>query len=296
MIAYPAPAKLNLFLQITGRRDDGYHNLQSAFVILDWGDTVYLEKTNDATITRVGESTVPHDDDLTVRAARALQEATGTTHGARIQIDKKTPMGAGMGGGSSDAASTLVGLNQLWETQLSIEQLAELGAKLGADVPVFVHGNHAWAEGVGEILTPIELPQRWYLCVQPQVHANTGKIFSDEFLTRDSKAVKISDFQEGRVHGNAFESVLRRREPAVDQLFTLLTERVAGTPRLTGTGSVVFVEYSDRDSALTALSALPSPSPLIASAWVAGSAIKSPLHAAVDVNYNQFLQGCRQEA
>lgn len=296
MFEYPAPAKLNLFLQITGKRDDGYHNLQSAFVILDWGDTVHIEVTDDGRVTRAHDiAGVSEDSDLTVRAARRLQEFTDTKRGAILHVHKKIPMGGGMGGGSSDAATVLVALNQLWGTNLDTDTLAGLGRELGADVPVFVRGHHAWAEGVGEILQPIELPQRWYLLIKPTVHANTGKLFADEFLTRDSKAVKISDFLEGRIHGNAFESVLRRREPAVDQLFTLLAERVAGTPRLTGTGSVVFVEFSDRESAEAALQALP-PSGLIEGAWVAASAIQSPLPAAVAAYDNQFPQGCRQEA
>ena len=292
--AYPAPAKLNLFLHITGRREDGYHLLQSVFRILDWGDTVYLKPTDDGVIARDddGIEGVDDADDLMIRAAKLLQQHSGTTKGARIKIDKRIPMGGGMGGGSSDAATVLVALNQLWGLNRSLSQLAEMGLTLGADVPVFVFGENAFAEGIGEQLTPIELPKRWYLCVMPGVSTGTAKLFANQSLTRDSEPVKISNFLEGHVQGNAFEPVLRRLEPAVEQVFALMNSRISATPRLTGTGSVVFAEFPDRDSAQASLQVLPTG----LNAWVAASADHSPLHAAVSANHNEFLQGCRQEA
>lgn len=279
-LTLPAPAKLNLFLQITGRRDSGYHDLQSFFTVLDWGDTVTLTVRRDGQITRsLAVEGVPIDQDITVRAAHALREVSGDPSlGADIGVIKRTPMGGGMGGGSSDAATVLVGLNHLWGLGLSRDQLAVIGLELGADVPFFVHGDSAWVEGIGETITPVARPRRWYLCVRPAVHADTGKIFADEGLTRDSKPVKISDFIEGRVSGNAFESVLRRREPSVDHLFALLS--AVGTPQLTGTGSVVFVEFSDCDSAQNALRSLPPG----LNAWVAASATTAPLWAALHDN------------
>ena len=276
----PAPAKLNLFLQITGRRPDGYHALQSMFCVLDWGDTISLECRDDGAIVRVGALPgVDPEQDLAVRAARLLQTESGCRLGADIGIEKRIPMGGGMGGGSSDAATVLHGLNVLWNLHWSSERLAALGLQLGADVPFFIGGTHAWAEGAGEVLTPVELPQKVFLLARPDSHADTGQLFADKGLTRDSEPVKISDFIEGRVHGNAFEPVLRRRDSAVEQMFALLS--AVGTPRLTGTGSVVFVEFSDWDSAELALQALPPG----VNAWLAASADRAPLLAAL-TDYN----------
>ena len=254
---WPAPAKLNLFLHITGRRADGYHLLQSVFRLLDWGDRVGLRLRDDGMITRVGDSVagVAPEQDLAVRAARALQQATGCRSGADIRIDKQIPAGGGFGGGSSDAATVLVVLNRLWGTGLDEDTLAALALQLGADVPVFVRGRNAWAEGVGELLTPISLPSVWYLVVEPGVHVPTAALFQSPQLTRDAPRAKIGDFASGTLTGNAFEPVLRAREPAIEAVFQVLA--TVGTPRLTGSGSGCFVEFANRPAAEQALARLP---------------------------------------
>lgn len=255
--AWPAPAKLNLFLQITGRRADGYHLLQTVFRLLDWGDTIHLRVRSDGQILRIGESLpgVAEDDDLVIRAARLLQSAAGAAAGAEIRVDKRIPAGGGFGGGSSDAATVLVALNALWGLALTADTLAELGLQLGADVPVFVRGRNAWAEGVGEQLTPIALPEAAYLLVDPGVHVPTPVLFRSQELTRDAAPAKITDFASGSLLDNAFEPVLRRREPAVEAVFQALSR--VGTPRLTGSGSGCFVEFATRAAAEQALAQLP---------------------------------------
>ena len=254
---WPAPAKLNLFLHITGRRADGYHLLQSVFRLLDWGDRIGLRVRDDGQILRVGDSVagVAPEQDLAVRAARALQQATGCALGADIKVDKQVPAGGGFGGGSSDAATVLVVLNRLWKTGLDEEALAALGLALGADVPVFVRGRNAWAEGVGEQLTPITLPPAWYLVVEPGVHVPTAALFQSEQLTRDAPQAKIGDFASGTLTGNAFEPVLRAREAAIEAVFQVLA--TVGAPRLTGSGSGCFVEFANRTAAEQALAQLP---------------------------------------
>lgn len=276
--AWPAPAKLNLFLHITGRRLDGYHNLQTVFRLLDWGDTVRLRVRADGVVARVGESIpgVAEADDLLIRAAKLLQSAGNCSQGVDISVEKRIPVGGGFGGGSSDAATVLVALNRLWGLDLPVEELAPLGLQLGADVPVFVHGENAWAEGVGESLTTIGLPPRWYLLADPGVHAPTAGLFQAPDLTRDSPAAKISDFASGQLLGNAFEPVLRRREPAVEAMFAALSQ--VGAPRLTGSGSGCFVEFQDRASAEAALAGLPEG----LRAWLAEGAVRSPLLAALE--------------
>ena len=276
--AWPAPAKLNLFLRITGRRPDGYHALQSVFRILDWGDTVLIRVRADGRIRRVGPSLQGLDeaDDLAVRASALLKSEANCTLGADISVEKNIPAGSGMGGGSSDAATVLVVLNQLWGLGLPIDRLARLGLGLGADVPVFVQGTNAWAEGVGEALTPLSLPSAWYLVVDPGVHASTAELFQAPELTRDSPPATISGFVsdafgQGAALGNAFEPVLRRREPAVEAVFAALAG--FGTPRLTGTGSGVFVEFATREPAETALASLPTG----LKAWTVRGAERSPL-------------------
>ncbi|MDO7938730.1 4-(cytidine 5'-diphospho)-2-C-methyl-D-erythritol kinase [Xanthomonas euvesicatoria] len=276
--AWPAPAKLNLFLQITGRRADGYHLLQTVFRLLDWGDTVHLRVRRDGQIRRLGESLpgVSEDDDLVIRAARLLQSAAGTQAGAEIRVDKRIPAGGGLGGGSSDAATVLVALNALWGLGLAADVLAELGLQLGADVPVFVRGRNAWAEGVGEQLTPISLPEAAYLLVDPGVHVPTPALFRSQELTRDAAPAKIADFASGSLLDNAFEPVLRRREPAVEAVFQALSR--VGTPRLTGSGSGCFVEFATRAAAEQALAQLPGS----LRAWVVEGAAHSPLLDALD--------------
>ena len=279
---WQAPAKLNLFLRITGRRPDGYHALQTVFRLLDWGDTVQIRVREDGAIHRVGESVpgVSEAGDLLVRAAKALQSTVNGRQGADISVEKRIPSGGGFGGGSSDAATVLVALDRLWGTDLGPDRLAEVGLTLGADVPIFVRGTNAWAEGVGEILTPIDLPPAWYLLVDPGVHVPTAALFQTPELTRDSPPATMRDFVSGAVLGNAFEPVLRRREPAVEAVFAVLAQ--VGKPRLTGTGSGCFVEFATRESAEAALArVLRTDSPHLR-AWLAAGASVSPLHASLD--------------
>jgi len=275
---WPAPAKLNLFLRIIGRRDDGYHRLQTVFRLLDWGDTVRIRVREDGVVARLGEgaSGVPAARDLTVRAAELLQKSSKISLGADIVVEKMIPLGGGFGGGSSDAATTLVALNHLWGVGLGSAALADLGLRLGADVPVFVHGRNAWAEGVGEELTPIDLPPAWYVLVNPGVHAATADLFQAADLTRNAPPAKIADFVSGTPLGNAFEPVLRRREPAVQAAFAALSQ--FGSPRLTGSGSGCFIEFGDRASAEAALAGLPDG----LHAWVAAGAAVSPLRRCLE--------------
>ncbi|MFN3843265.1 MAG: 4-(cytidine 5'-diphospho)-2-C-methyl-D-erythritol kinase [Rehaibacterium terrae] len=269
---WPAPAKLNLFLRITGRRDDGYHLLQTVFRLLDWGDTVRLRVRADGRIRRLaGLAGISEDADLAVRAARALQAASGTTLGADIEVVKRIPAGGGFGGGSSDAATTLRALDWLWGTALGPDRLAGIGLALGADVPVFVRGENAWAEGVGERLTPIALPPAWYLIVDPGVTVPTRELFQAPDLTRDAPPATITDFVSGAELGNAFEAVLRRREPAVDAALSALSR--FGAARLTGTGAGCFVAFGSRAQAEAALAALPAG----LRAWLAAGVERSPL-------------------
>ena len=275
--SWPAPAKLNLFLQITGRRPDGYHQLQSVFRLLDWGDTLHLRVRDDGVVARHGESVagVAEADDLMVRAAKLLQFVSKTAKGADIYVEKRIPAGGGFGGGSSDAATVLVAMDQLWGLGVGVDRLAELGLQLGADVPVFVRGDNAWAEGIGEKLTPVVLPQAWYVLADPGIHVPTGELFQAPDLTRNAAPAKIADFVSGNVLGNAFEPVLRRREPAIEAAFAALSR--IGTPRLTGSGSGCFVEFADRASAEAALADLPDG----LRAWMAAGAERSPLQVAL---------------
>ncbi len=296
--SWPAPAKLNLFLRIPGRRPDGYHLLQTVFRLLAWGDTVRLRVREDGRIERSGDFAdgVEAESDLGVRAARLLASDANCALGADICIEKRIPAGAGFGGGSSDAATVLVALDALWNTGLGVERLAGLGLRLGADVPVFVRGDNAWAEGVGERLTPVALPPAWYLLVDPGVHVATGELFQAPELTRDSPPATIADFASAAVGqhallGNAFEPLLRRREPAVEAAFAALAH--VGSPRLTGTGSGCFVEFGDRASAEAALVLLQGRLPAPMRAWIAEGAERSPLHLALEAYQ---LQGRRQVA
>ena len=280
---WPAPAKLNLFLRITSRRGDGYHELQTLFRLLDWGDSIRLRPRGDGRIVRHGASArgVLEVDDLAVRAAALLQSSAKIGQGADISIEKRIPVGAGFGGGSSDAATVLVALNALWGAGLGVDALADLGVRLGADVPVFVHGDNAWAEGIGEQLVPVELPPAWYVLADPGVHVSTTQLFQAPELTRDAAPATMSDFVSGAVAqrevlGNAFEPVVRRREPAVEAAFQALAR--IGSPRLTGTGSGCFVEFGDRASAQAGLAVLPPG----LRAWIASGAMRSPLRVALD--------------
>ena len=269
---WPAPAKLNLLLRIVGRRDDGYHLLQTAFQMLAWGDGIRLRIRADGAIRRIaGNETVPEDSDLTVRAARLLQAESGCTQGCDIAIDKRIPTGGGFGGGSSDAATVLVALDRLWMTNLSTDCLAELGLRLGADVPVFVHGGNAWAEGIGEKLTPIDSPARWFLIVDPGIHVPTAELFRATELTRDAAPTTMSAFLSGHVSGNAFEPVLRRRVPGIATVLEALAR--FGKASLTGSGGGCFVAFDAIEKAETALAALQGRW----KAWIAAGATRSPL-------------------
>jgi 4-diphosphocytidyl-2-C-methyl-D-erythritol kinase len=275
---WPAPAKLNLFLRILGRRADGYHRLQTVFQLLEWGDSIRLRLRDDGQIARRGGDTthIPESDDLVVKAAKLLQSATKCRLGADICVEKHIPVGGGFGGGSSDAATTLVALNRLWQTGLDSERLEELGLELGADVPVFVRGRTAWAEGVGEQLTPLDLPVAWFLIVDPGVGVPTGELFQAPELTRDAAPATIADFVSGIALGNAFEPVLRRLQPAVDAALTALSQ--FGQACLTGTGSGCFLRFQSQAEALEVQARLPAH----LRSWVAAGAVKSPLLQAVE--------------
>jgi 4-diphosphocytidyl-2-C-methyl-D-erythritol kinase len=258
---YPAPAKLNLFLHVVGRRPDGYHLLQSAFALIDAADRLRFAVRADGEIRRVSDLPgVPAESDLVVRAARLLKARTGTALGADIEVDKRLPLGGGVGGGSSDAATTLVVLNRLWGTGLSRGELQALGAGLGADVPFFVFGRNAWVEGVGERLTALDVPPAWYLVLVPPVSVPTGEIFAAPELTRDTEALKMEDFSAHAVPGrfrNDLESVVTARYPAVREHLEWLAGHGGG--RLTGSGACVFARFEDRASAERALQQLPLP-------------------------------------
>jgi 4-diphosphocytidyl-2-C-methyl-D-erythritol kinase len=238
---WPAPAKLNLFLHVTGRRADGYHELQTIFQLIDLTDTLSFTVRPDGRLERPeGPRDVPPEADLTLRAARALKEATGTPLGATIHVHKRIPLGAGLGGGSSDAATTLLALNELWGCGLTLAELARLGLPLGADVPVFVQGSSAWAEGVGERLTPVELPERWYLIIYPGVGVSTREVFQSPELTRNSPLITIRAFFDsgGR---NDCEPVVRARAPEVADALDWLARFAPA--RMTGTGACVFAVF-----------------------------------------------------
>lgn len=251
---WPAPAKLNLFLHVTGRRADGYHELQTVFQFLDWGDSLWFTLRDDAQITRPdGPAGVAVDEDLSVRAARALQAATGCRRGAEIRIDKRIPLGGGLGGGSSDAATTLVALNRLWQLDLDDDALAAIGLRLGADVPVFVRGQAAWAEGIGDRLRPLALDEPWYLVLTPACAINTGAMFRHPALDRAQAPIDPAAFRAGR-GGNAFTALVRAEYPAVAAALDALSQ--LATARLSGTGSSVFAAFASRAEAQAARDAL----------------------------------------
>jgi 4-diphosphocytidyl-2-C-methyl-D-erythritol kinase len=256
--AWPAPAKLNLFLHVTGRRPDGYHELQTVFQFLDVGDLLWFDTTPPRGIElQAGLPDIPPGENLVERAARRLRDYTGCQRGVRIRLHKRLPTGGGLGGGSSDAATTLVALNALWDLALSLDQLAELALGLGADVPVFVRGAAAWAEGIGERLTPLpELDEPWYLVVDPQVSVSTAEIFSDPALTRNGPSLKIADLLPG-VGVNHLEPVVVRRYPEVGKALDWLSKHQPA--RMTGSGACVFARCLDRNQAEALLRQLPAP-------------------------------------
>jgi 4-diphosphocytidyl-2-C-methyl-D-erythritol kinase len=272
---WPAPAKLNLFLHITGRRADGYHELQTIFQFLTIGDWLYFDLQPAGGIRLAGcPAGVPETQDLTVRAARLLRETAGSSAGVTIYNDKRLPVGGGLGGGSSDAATTLVVLNRLWRLGLDTDTLASLGLVLGADVPVFVRGQAAWAEGVGEILTPVTPPEAWFLVVVPPVSVSTADIFSDVELTRDTPRMKITDLLAGGGR-NDCEAVVCRRYPEVAAALDWLS---AFSPaRMTGTGGCVFAVFESEAQAQAVAEQLPAN----LSGFVARGVNRSPLLAAL---------------
>lgn len=306
-LTLPAPAKLNLFLHITGRRDDGYHLLQTVFQMLDYADEIELSLTQCGEIIRTENSDaqalgIPYESDLCVRAAKLLQpyqrthqknqaKQTQSTNnqsalGVEIKLHKVLPIGGGIGGGSSNAATVLHGLNILWDCQLSMDELAELGLQLGADVPVFVRARSAWAEGVGEKLTPLNLPEKWFVVLHPNIFASTAKIFADQGLTRDCDTLKIARFLQGdqfnflsENYRNVFEVIVAKQYPEIAQAIEWLS---AYSPaRLTGTGSCVFAAFDSENEASKVLQALQQ-SRYDWQAFVAKGLNQSPLLTVID--------------
>ena len=266
-----APAKLNLWLHVTGRRADGYHLLQTVFQLLDRGDRVVLRPRLDGRIGRSGG--VPGlavDDDLAVRAARLLRREAGVSAGVDIGLEKRIPAGAGFGGGSSDAATVLLGLNRLWRLDWPLHRLAALGLRLGADVPVFVGGRSAFAEGVGEVLTPLALPERWYVLVWPGEPVATAAVFQASELTRNTPALTISALSGTPSTRNDLQAVAIRHCPAIAEALDWLSQW--GDARMSGSGSGVFVPVADEDSARSVAGASPWP------AWIARGVNVSPTH------------------
>jgi 4-diphosphocytidyl-2-C-methyl-D-erythritol kinase len=253
---YPAPAKLNLFLHVVGRRADGYHELQTVFRFLDAADRLSIRARADGAIVRVNRvSGVSDEQDLSMRAARLLQARSGTRLGAEIALEKHLPIGSGLGGGSSDAATVLIVLNALWGLGLAREALAVLALELGADVPVFVYGESAWAEGIGERLTPIALPPAWYVVLVPPVAVSTAAVFGVPELTRNSDRITMSAFFAGGVR-NDLEPVVRRLYPVVQDYLDWLTLRAPA--RLTGSGGCIFAAFDEEQQARRVFAARPA--------------------------------------
>ncbi|MQX54891.1 4-(cytidine 5'-diphospho)-2-C-methyl-D-erythritol kinase [Alcanivorax sediminis] len=278
-LTLPAPAKINLFLHITGRRPDGYHCLQTLFALLDQADSLTFEPSESLTL-RCDDPSLPCDEsNLILKAAAALRKHTGCTLGARITLHKRLPMGGGVGGGSSDAATTLLGLNQLWALGLSLDTLSEIGLTLGADVPVFVKGQSAWAEGVGEKITPVSLPDAYFLVVHPQIHVSTARIFGDRELTRDTPISKLPASLEAvltRDFHNDCEAVAKRHFPEIGKTLDWLRQH-AGNSRMTGTGACCFARLTGSQQGQQLLQQLPQHW----TGFVARSRNTSPLHEAL---------------
>jgi 4-diphosphocytidyl-2-C-methyl-D-erythritol kinase len=253
--AYPAPAKLNLFLHVVGRRADGYHLLQSVYRFIDRSDTVHLELRDDGRVIREGDLPgVSEDDDLTIRAARLLQTHAPAGLGVSIHLEKVLPMGGGLGGGSSDAATVLLALNHLWQVNLSREVLQKMALQLGADVPVFVFGQTAFAQGVGEILHSISVPPAWYVVLMPPLQVPTAAIFAAPELTRNTPPLKIAPFSAGMGH-NDLQPVVVNRYPEVARYLEWLAQ--FGEARMTGSGACVFASFGTEEAAHDALRQLP---------------------------------------
>ena len=278
-ITLPAPAKLNLFLHITGRRPDGYHDLQTVFQLLDYGDELTFTLADGDLSFSCSRQDLESPDNLVMRAARLLWQETGIVRGTRIHLDKRLPAGGGVGGGSSDAATTLVALNRLWQCGLDTRALASLGLSLGADVPVFIHGHSAWAEGVGENLQPIDLPERWYLVLTPDCHVSTGAIFTHPQLTRDTRPLKIAGFPFSGSK-NDCESLVSDLYPPIKKALDWLAGY--GESRLTGTGASVFAAFATEAEARQVMTLVPEQAPGKSSAFVARGVNVSPLQKALD--------------
>jgi 4-diphosphocytidyl-2-C-methyl-D-erythritol kinase len=269
---FPAPAKLNLFLHITGRRADGYHLLQTMFRLLDFGDDLLISTNTSGRIQRAQPIPgVSEEQDITLRAAKLLQQATGCTLGADIAVEKRIPMGGGLGGGSSDAATVLLALNHLWRLGLSRSRLMELGLQLGADVPIFVFGQNAWGEGVGEKLQAIDLPEAWYVVLTPAVHVSTAAIFSSNDLTRDTIPRKMAAFSKG-FGQNDMQPLVCRIYPEVAKWLGWLGQ--FGDARMSGSGSSVFVELASQEAAETVMNSKPAE----VSGFVARGLAQHPLY------------------
>ena len=283
--AWPAPAKLNLFLHVLGRRADGYHELQTVYQLIDLSDDLAFELREDGEIFRhEGPTAVPADSDLTLRAARRLQAAAGSRRGVDIRITKRIPVQGGLGGGSSDAATTLVALNEIWGLHWPAERLAVIGQELGADLPLFIHGHSAWGEGIGERLTPLDLPPRHYAVIFPGVGVSTAEVFQASELTRNSPSLTIRAFLQagGR---NDCAPVATGRYPEVAKALGWLARR--GDACLTGTGSSVFAGFAERAQAEAALSGLPAEW----SGFVARGLDRSPLQERVAAERARHGQG-----
>ncbi|HEY6452666.1 MAG TPA: 4-(cytidine 5'-diphospho)-2-C-methyl-D-erythritol kinase [Steroidobacteraceae bacterium] len=276
---WPAPAKLNLFLHVVGRYPDGYHELQTLFQLIDLHDEIGLAPRADGRIERLtGPPQIEAERDLTVRAARALQQHTGTHLGAELHVVKHIPAGGGLGGGSSDAATVLLGLNRLWGIGLGLGELSRLGLALGADVPLFIHGTSAWGEGRGERLESVELPAHWFLIVHPGVAVSTAEIFQAAELTRNSSLITIRAFWSGQTR-NVCEPVVRKRYPAVaaalDWLEAQFETHSHSCARLTGTGACIFASFEHEQDARQIAQRVPREW----SSFVVRGLNRSPLHA-----------------
>lgn len=251
---YPAPAKINLMLRITGQRNDGYHLLQTVFQLTELCDWItFHELDDDQVVLKTPIPSVPEASDLTIRAAKLLKQETGCQQGVCIEVEKNLPMGGGLGGGSSDAATTLLVLNQLWRLDLSVEKLMQLGLQLGADVPVFVFGYASWAEGVGEKLERVDVPEKWLVIIKPDCHVDTKEIFSVKDLTRNSKSITMADFLEGQHRNDCLNVVRELYQPVAKAIVDLAAFSEA---RLTGTGACVFAQFDSKESAQNAFQEL----------------------------------------
>lgn len=275
-IWWPSPAKLNLFLHINGRYDNGYHQLQSLFQLLDYGDELAFSVTDTTEITLSPSiDGVPDDDNLIIKAAKLLQRHTGVSKGCQVTLKKVLPMGGGIGGGSSNAATTLVALNHLWECNLSHEALCKLGLSLGADVPIFVNGKSAFAEGVGEVITPVDIPQATYLVVYPQCHVSTAEVFSHPELPRNTPRMTWDEYSFDNTH-NDCQKIVCERYPKVANLLHWLLEYAPS--RMTGTGACLFAIFDCPEKAQSVYASLPD----YATGFIAKGVNYSPLHARLD--------------